>query len=158
MSAPGKNYKSYKLQMNLMVQNLLLTSLGTCKFVMQHTNHPLNQAIKEFKLFDMEHFDHFLEQVKSTQTGKTLNLKIEDELLIYTAMDITCKTYLTDLGDRMEQLNAKKLENAKSSFAEIRSTILQGCQFVMEGMRESLSGIDEFDDRVDILDNYVLVN
>ncbi len=157
MSDHGKKYKTNKLKMNLMVQNLLLTSLGTCKFVMQHTKHPLTQAIKEFKLFEMEHFDHFLEQVRSSHTGQSLSLTIEDELLIYTAMDITCKTYLTDLGDRMEQLNAKKLEKARSTFSDIRKTILQGCQFVMEGMRESLSGVDEFDDRIDILDNYVLV-
>ena len=147
----------YPLKMNLMVQNLLLTSLGTCKFVMQHTNHPITQAIKEFKLFDMNHFDSFLDQIKNCAPGSTLQLTIDDQLLIYTAMDITCKTYNTDLGDRMEQLNEKQLKNTKSSFAEIRNTIIQGCQFVMEGMRESLSGIDAFDDRLDILDNYILV-
>ena len=152
-----KTYKPYKLKMNPMVQSLLLSSLGTCKFVMQHTSHPIAQAIKEFKLFDLDHFDKFLEQVRTCKNDQIFLLSIEDELLIYTAMDITCKTYVTDLGDRMEQLNARQLEKAKASFSDIRSTVLKGCQFVMEGMRENLTGVDEFDDRVDILDNYVIV-
>lgn len=149
---------SYELKMNLMVQNLLISCLGTCKFVMQHTNHPLNQAIKEFKLFNHDHFNNFYKKVRASKPGDTLQLTIEDQLLIFTALDITCKTYVTDLGDRLEQLNAAKIEGTKTSFAEVRSTILQGSQFVMQGMRETLSGVDEFDDRVDVLDNYVLVN
>jgi hypothetical protein len=158
MKNRDQDLNEFPLKMNLMVQNLLISAMGTCKFVMQHTSHPLNQAIREFKLFDQSHFDSFFVKVRGSQTGQTLVLSLKDEILIYTALDITCKTYLTDLGDRMEQLNAPKLENARATFAEIRKTILQGCQFVMEGMREKLSGLDEFDDRADILDNYVLVN
>lgn len=142
--------------MNRTVQHLLISSLGTCKFVMQHSSHPLTQAIREFKLFNMEHFDKFLDKVRGCKEGQTIQLTLADELLIYTALDITCKTYVTDLGDRMEQLNSNTLKSSKSSFSEVRDTILKGCQFVMENMRENLSGIDEFDDRSDILDNYVL--
>jgi hypothetical protein len=57
----------------------------------------------------------------------------------------------------MEQMNAETLNGAKTSFAEIRSTVLKGCQFVMEGMRDTLKNYPEFEDRTDILENYILV-
>ncbi|HMT29105.1 MAG TPA: hypothetical protein PKD91_07485 [Bacteroidia bacterium] len=147
----------FKLKMNLMVQNLLLTSLGMCKFAMLHEAHPMSQAIKQFKLFDETLLDVFIERVKTTKTGQTMVLSLEDEIMIYTAMDITCKAYLTDLGDELEAVNSSRLKEANSTFSEIRNTVLKGCQFVMEGMRETLSGYPSFDDRVDILDNYILV-
>ena len=146
-----------KLKMNLMIQNLLITTLGTCKFVMQHKNHFLNQAIEQFNLIDRDHIDRFIESVKNTSPGRTLALSLEDQLLIFTAMDITCKTYLTDLGDKLASVNTPALESSKSSFEAIRSTVLKGCEFVMEGMRENLAGIPEFEDRVEILDNYLVV-
>src|SRR5688572_10034727 len=152
-----RHEKTFPLKMNLMVQNLLISSLGTCKFVMQHTKHPISQAIQQFKLLEEEEVNQFIEIVRNSKPGQTLVLNMADELLIYTAMDITCKAYLTALGDRMEQLNSDRLKSSTSSFAEIRNTVLKGCQFVMEGMRERLSGNDQFDDRVDILDNYILV-
>lgn len=148
---------TYKLKMNLMVQNLLLTSLGTCKFVLFHEKHPLAQGIKQFKLIDEKHLDDFIVRIKNTVTGKTLILSLTDELLIYTALDITCKVYLTDLGDKMASLNAQKLESSKTSFEDIRATILKGCEIVIEGMKETFTGIPAFDDRVDILENYILV-
>ena len=89
----------FKLQMNLMIQNLLLTSLGMCKFVMMHDKHPLAIAIKQFKLIETSELDHLIETVKNTTTGQTVLLSLADEILIYTALDITCKAYLTELGD-----------------------------------------------------------
>ena len=140
-----------------MVQNLLKSSLGMCKFVMLHKTHPLSSAIEEFKLVEPAYLDEFLTTITNCAPGKTLMLTMKDEILIYTALDITCKAYLTDLGDRMEQLNAEQLKSSKSTFTDIRGTIMKGCEIVMEGMKETLSGHPEFDDRVDILENYVLV-
>lgn len=157
MSSENLKKGQFKLPVNLMVQNLLLTSLGMCKFAMLHEKHPMSQAIRQFKLFDPAHLDRFIEMIKNARTGQTLVLTLADEILIYTAMDITCKAYLTDLGDEMEQMNAEALNGAKSSFAEIRSTVLKGCQFVMEGMRDTLKDYPEFEDRTDILENYILV-
>jgi hypothetical protein len=151
-----KNSGTFRLKMNLMVQNLLLSAFGTCKFVMHHPDHPVTRAIKQFKLIDPEQLDEFLGKIKICKPGQTMLLSIQDELLIYTALDITSKAYLTDLGDEMERLNTRQLATANSSFSEIRNTVLKGCQFVMEGMRERLSGNDEFEDRTDILDNYIL--
>ncbi len=124
---------------------------------MLHEKHPLAQAISEFKLIDMAELDTFIENIKATAIGKTLVLTLQDELLVYTMMDITCKAYLTDLGDKLQSLNAGQLANSKSSFADIRNTVLKGCEIVMEGLRDELSAYPEFDDRIDILDNYVIV-
>ena len=155
MSASGSI--GNKLKMNLMIQNLLLTALGTCKFVMQHKNHFLNQAIEQFKLIDSEHIDRLITTIKNAIPGRTVTLSMEDQILIFTAMDITCKTYLTDLGDKLASVNAPSLESSKSSFEQIRSTVLKGCEYVMEGMRESYAGQPEFEDRAEILDHYLVV-
>lgn len=148
---------SYRLKMNLMIQNLLLSALSTTKFVMQHRSHPLSQSAEHFQLVDKEHIDQFILQVKNTTPGRTLTMTLDDQILVYTAMDLTCKTYLTDLGDRLAAMNLEALENTKASFNEIRSTVLKGCEFVMEGMRENLTGIEAFDDRREILEQFVRV-
>ena len=149
--------EEFKLKMNLMVQNLLLTALGMCKFTMMHQSHHMSQAIKQFKLLDEKELDLFIERIKNARLGQNIMLSMADELIIYTAMDITCKAYLTDLGDEMEQVNSGRIKNANSSFSEIRNTVIKGCHFVMEGMKETLSGHTAFEDRVDILENYILV-
>jgi len=141
-----------------MVKSLLITSLGMCKFVMLHENHPITQAIKQFHLLDPAHIDRFLTEVRKLQNDQILSLDLKDEILIYTAMDITCKAYMTDLGDRMESINREQNRSGSASFSEIRSTVLTGCKFVMDGMKETLGSYPEFDDRIDILDNYIIIS
>ncbi len=147
---------TFSLTLNLMVKNLLLSTLGMCKFILLHPTHPYAQAIKQFKLFDAEDLDQFIETVRKGKAGQSMLLTLDDEILIYTVMDITCKAYLTDLGDELEQMNRTALKESKSSFADIRGTLLKGCSYVMEGMKEALTGVDAFDERVDILDHYIL--
>ena len=91
---------------------------------MLHKNHPIAEAIKEFKLLEPDHLDSFFEEVKSARPGQNMILTLEDEILIYTVMDISCKAYTTDLGDKMESVNSKKLKESGSSFSEIRIIIV----------------------------------
>jgi hypothetical protein len=142
--------------MNPMVRNLLVSAIGMCKFAMLHKEHPVSRAIREFKLFEDQELESFVTRIKSSKDGQVIKMTLEDELLIYAAMDITCKAYLTDLGDEMEQVSRPLLREGKSSYADVRSTLLKGCQFVMEGMREKLNGNPEFDDLTEILDNYFI--
>ena len=149
--------RTFRLKMNIMIQNLLLTAFSTCKFVLFHKEHPITKAVRQFKLIDDALQDEFIGKLKECRPGQTLVLNMQDELLIYTALDITSKAYVTELGDELRQLNAREVAKSKASFTEIRDTVLKGCQFVMEGMRETLSGNEEFDDRVDILENYIII-
>jgi hypothetical protein len=148
--------KTFDLQMNPMIRNLLVSAIGMCKFTMLHHDHPISRAIREFKLFEGQSLEQFLERIKSSRDGQHIKMTLQDELLIFAAMDITCKSYLTDLGDEMEQVSKPLVQEGKSSYAEVRSTLLKGCQFVMQGMREKLTGTSEFDDLTDILDNYFI--
>ncbi len=154
---PADSNRTYRLKMNIMIQNLLLTAFSTCKFVMFHSEHPITRAIKQFKLIDDAQLEEFIQKLKQSRPGQTLLLTLDDELLIYTALDVTSKAYITGLGDELLQINSSSVAKSKASFAEIRSTILKSCEFVMEGMRENLAGNEAFDDRVDILDNYIIV-
>jgi hypothetical protein len=140
-----------------MVQNLLLTSSGMLKFVLLHRNHPLTLILDKLNLVNPEELDRFIQKIKSTPIGQTAIFTLKDEILIYTMMDVTCKAYLTDLGDRMESMNQEALKHTTSSFSEIRGTILKGCEIVMDGMREELAMYPEFEERVDILNTYLLV-
>ena len=148
--------QTFDLQVNPMVRNLLISALGTCKFAMLHENHPISRAIREFKVFDGRSPEAMLERIKASRDGQMLKMSLDDELLIYAAMDITCKVYLTDLGDELEHMSKPMVSESRSTYSDIRSTLLKGCQYVMDGMREKLKGQSEFDDLTDILDNYIV--
>ncbi len=150
--------QEYVLTMNPAVKNLLLSALGMVKFVIMHEHHPFTDSIREANMFTDSQIDSFIEKVKESKDGHVIKMALEDEVFIYTILDLTCKAYISDLGDEMEELNRKAGNYSKSSFAQVRDTILKGCSYVLDGMRKALTGTEEFDERVAVLDTLIRID
>ncbi|MFM7080097.1 MAG: hypothetical protein ACKOYC_09960 [Bacteroidota bacterium] len=149
--------KSYALEINVMVKQLLLSTLGTLRFVMYHEGHPLAVAIRQLELADAKGVGALYDRLRKSDEGERISMTLDEEILIYTSMDITCKAYMTDLGDELRSLNEPGIKKGDPRFGEIRSTILRGCEIVMDGMRQSFSDEPEFEERVDVLEQFVIV-
>jgi len=149
--------QGYSLTVNPAIKNLLLSALGMVKFTIMHENHPFADSIRESGLLTESQIDAFVTKIKSTKDGHNIIMALEDEIFIYSILDLTCKAYLTDLGDEMEELNKRAGNYSKSSFAEVRDTILKGCSFVLEGMKESLKGNEEFEERIAVLETMIRI-
>ena len=150
--------QEFILAINPAVRNLLLSALGMVKFTIMHENHPFADSIRECNMFTDSQIDTFVEKIKSTGDNQQIKMALEDEIFIYTILDLTCKAYITDLGDEMEELNHLAGNYSKSSFAEVRDTILKGCTYVLDGMKKSLDGVDEFDERLAVLDTMIRID
>lgn len=148
---------SYSLEVNGMVKQLLLSTLGTLRFVMYNETHPLAIAIRQLELADTQSVNLIFDRIRKADEGERLRVSLQEELLIYTSMDITCKAYMTELGDLLRKMNEPAIKKGSPGFNEIRNTILKGCEIVMEGMRESFSNEPEFEERVEVLDQYVVI-
>ncbi len=151
------NKQEYELTVNQAVKNLLLSALGMVKFTILHKEHPFADSVRESNMFTEAQIDTFVERIKNTVDGEKLVMAIEDEIFIYTILDLTCKAYISDLGDEMEELNRKAGNYSKTTFAEVRDTMIKGCSYVLEGMKEELKGIEQFDEREAVLDSLIRI-
>jgi hypothetical protein len=139
------------IQLNSLSRMLLLSSLSACKFTVLHENHPLAEAIYENDLIDEKKLELLFQRVKAAEDGEILEFSLSDEILIYTAFDITCKSFLTNIADDLQERSHDFIEAMDADFSKVRSTLLTGCQIVMEGMRNSLKDKPEFMKRVNLL-------
>ena len=148
---------AYKLEVTPMVRQLLLSTLGTLKFVILHERHPLAVALDRLELIQHRQLNTLFETIKQAEPNQVVYLSLDDEILLYTSMDITCKAYLTELGDEMQQLNAPGIKKGAPAFEEVRNTILKGCEIVMQGMRDSFGNEPDMEERIDVLEQFVIV-
>lgn len=147
----------YIITLNPFSRNLLLSAFSTCKFTMLHKDHPFSKVISEYCLIFPEHLDELFNTIKSTGDNAVIEFSIDDEILIYTALDITCKSYLTEIADDLQNKSRDLIEATGSDFFEVRNTLLKSCQIVLEGMRSSLNNHPRFIDRVMLLDTVLNV-
>ena len=152
-----KENSKYVIKLNTVSRNLLLSSLGTCKFALLHVEHPFAGIISENDLVDENHLLHLFQQIKTGKDDSTLELSLPDEILIYTALDITCKFFLTELADDLEQKNQDLIAATDAKFSDVRNTLLRSAQYVRDGMRESLKENKIFTERVYLLDSLLQV-
>ena len=142
---------TFNIQLTPTSRMLLISAFSTVKFTLLHENHPLEDAIYENELINEEQLTELYQRIKNADDHDEIEFTLDDEILIYTVLDVTCKTFLTNIGDDFKEINHDLIEASGDDYAEIRNTLLKGCQVVMEGMRASLSKNKKFMDRVKLL-------
>jgi hypothetical protein len=143
----------FHIQLTPVARTLLISAISTVKFTLLHENHPLEDAIYENELINEEQLTELYFRIKNTPDNEEIEFSLDDEILIYTVLDVTCKTFLTNIGDDLKKINSDVVENDNENYAEVRNTLLKGCRVVMEGMRNSLKENKKFMERVNLLNS-----
>ncbi|MEO5571175.1 MAG: hypothetical protein ABIT08_11220 [Bacteroidia bacterium] len=145
--------ETFTVQLTPLSRLLLISAFSTAKFTLLHEQHPLEDAIYENELINEEQMATLYQRIKNAKDTDKIQFSLDDEILIYTVLDVTCKTFLTNIGDEVKEINQDVIKSSGEDYAEVRNTLLKGCQVVMEGMRTSLSDNKKFMARVRQLNN-----
>lgn len=148
----------YVVLMNGVIRNLLISALCTCRFTMLHRDNPFAEIINSNNLAADDELLKLITRIKETAENENIIFSIEDEILIYTALDITCKFYLTNLSDELQRNVHDYIQSTDSNFQEVRSTLLKSAEFVRENLRKTFADNDRFMDRVELLDMILTVD
>src|SRR6185436_2076519 len=135
---------TFRIKLTPVARTLLISAISTVKFTLLHESHPLEDAIYENDLVNQDQLSELYQRIKNTGNGEEIGFSLDDEILIYTVLDITCKTFLTNIGDDLKEINLNAIEASGEDYAEVRNTLLKGCRVVMEGMRNALSENKKF--------------
>lgn len=146
-----ENPLQFKLQLNPVIRYLFISSLSATAFSVMHTGHHLSKFITDNDLIDMVQLKALKEKINSTPDGEFVVLSLEDEILIYTSIDIHCKMYLTDISDEFEKFNKEQMETVGISFVNLRSIILNSGQIALENMKNAFYEFPDFKRRTDLL-------
>lgn len=147
----------FEVTMNGVIRNLLISALSTCRFTLLHRDNPFADIIISNKLADEDELLQLISRIKQTEENQTILFTIEDEILIYTALDITCKFFLTGLSDELQRNVQEYMKSNNSNFQEVRSTLLKSAEYVRENLRRTFADNDRFMDRVELLDMILTV-
>ena len=147
----------FGVTLNATSRNLLLAALSTCKFTMLHTGHEFARLIDDYDLIDKDQLDELFLRIKESDEIEKVEFTLNEEILIYTALNITCKTFLTEIADDLQKMNSEVIRTSGEKFSDVRNTLLRSCQFVMEGMRSSFNDSQKFMERVILLDSILNV-
>lgn len=148
----------YAVPMNGVIRNLLISALSTCRYTILHHDNPFAEIIHSNNLTDEDELMKLITRIKETEEDENIIFSLEDEIQIYTALDITCKFYLTNLSDELQRNVYDYMQATDSNFQEVRSALLKSAEFVRENMRKTFADNDKFMDRVELLDMILTVD
>ncbi len=148
----------YAVRVNGVIRNLLISALSTCRFTILHHDNPFAEIINSNNLAEEDELLKLITRIQEVEENETIIFSIDDEILIYTALDITCKFYLTNLSDELQRNVHDYMQSTESNFQDVRSTLLKSAEFVRENMRKTFAENDKFMDRVELLDMILTVD
>lgn len=151
--------KLYKDQVEITVSNelkLFIRSMAASyQFIFAQEHYDLVQRAMMIDLVDKEGVARLASRFGSTPAGDKIELAKEEVYLMYTMMDLVCRSFLCDVGDDYKSMAIQLGQVSEEHYNKVRNTELMIAQTLLRKFAEDFKDDPDFEEithRISLLD------
>ena len=125
------------------------------QFIFQQENYDFVQRTMVIDLVNKEGVTVLANKFAVAGIGEKIELTREEFYLMYTMMELVCRSFLCDVGDDYKAIAMKVNQVSEEKFNEVRNTELKIAQTLIQQIRKEFSedpDFDEINERIELLD------
>ncbi|MBL7924561.1 MAG: hypothetical protein JNL88_10225 [Bacteroidia bacterium] len=152
--------KVFKDSIEITVTNelkLFIRSMAASyQFIFQQEKYDLVQRAMLIDLVDRNGVGLLANKFATSVTGEKLELSKEEIYLLYTMMELVCRSFLCDVGDDYKAIAMKVNKVTEDRFNEVRNLELKIAQTLIQQIRRDFiddPDFEEVNDRIELLDH-----
>lgn len=125
------------------------------QFIFQQENYDFVQRTMVIDLVNKVGVTVLANKFAVAGIGEKIELTREELYLMYTMMELVCRSFLCDVGDDYKAIAMKVNQVSEEKFNEVRNTELKIAQTLIQQIRKEFSedpDFDEINERIELLD------
>lgn len=125
------------------------------QFIFQQEQYEFVQRTMMIDLVNKEGVTELANKFALAGIGEKIELTREELYLMYTMMELVCRSFLCDVGDDYKAIAMKVNQVSEEKFNEVRNTELKIAQTLIQQIRKEFSedpDFDEINERIELLD------
>lgn len=125
------------------------------QFVFQQEQYDFVQRAMLIDLIDKNGVGMLASRFAAASKGDKLELSKEELYLLYTMMELVCRSFLTDVGDDYKEIAMKVNKVTEEKYNEVRNLELKIAQTLIQQIRNDFMedpDFEEINDRIELLD------
>ncbi len=125
------------------------------QFVFQQEKYEFVQRVMMLDLVEKEGVSFLANKFAMAQEGEKLELSKDELYLMYTMMELVCRSFLCDVGDDYKTIAMKVNQVTEEKFNEVRNLELKIAQTLIQQLHHEFKDdpdFDEISERIELLD------
>lgn len=125
------------------------------QFIFQQDRYDFVQRAMLIDLVNKEGITVLANKFANAGVGEKLELTKEELYLMYTMMELVCRSFLCDVGDDYKAIAMKVNQVDEEKFNEVRNTELKIAQTLIQQIKQEFiedPDFEEISERIDLLD------
>jgi hypothetical protein len=106
-------------------KQLVNISIAAGKFILIHPQYELIQEAMRLKLFEDQMLEDFDVHNWQYETGEVITYDHQEVLFFYSLLELSCRIFLTQIGDDLRQLAIDSGETNDEEFNRVRGMLLR---------------------------------
>ena len=94
-------------------------------FIFHQTNYDFSQRVEMLELLDNTEVGQFASKIEQAPINSYLSLSRNEVYLLYTIMEVVCRSFLTEIADDFKTMALKHNKVTEEKYNEVRNTELK---------------------------------
>ena len=146
----SKKPPTFKVAMVELVRIGYMGAISSTVFVLINYNYPLGRRVLERELFseaDLKRMKKLKELIGGAKEGEMMEFTLQDYILLYTALELSCKLHVSGLSEELQEINRESIEKSDVPYTEVRDIMLRYTEAIMRIMTERAGRLPAFKER-----------
>ena len=121
-------------------------------FIFYQDKYDFARRVDMLELLDKTEVGMFAIKIEQAPENGSLTLSREEVYLLYTIMEVVCRSFLTEIADDFKAMALKHNKVSEEKYNDVRNTELKIAQVLIQQIKKDFSGEPRFEELLEKID------
>ena len=148
--------ESIEITISIELKLFVKSITASFNFIIHQTNFEFTQRVDMLELLENTEVGQFAAKIEQAPVDSLLTLSRDEVYLLYTTMEIVCRSFLTEIADDFKAMALKHNKVSEEKYNEVRNTELKIAQVLIQQIKKDFANEPQFEElleKIDMLEN-----
>lgn len=148
--------ESIEISIGLELKLFIKSITASFNFIFYQDKYDFARRVDMLELLDKTEVGLFAVKIEQSAVNSMLTLSRDEVYLLYTIMEIVCRSFLTEIADDFKAMALKHNKVTEEKYNEVRNTELKIAQVLIQQIKKDFAGEPRFEDlleKIEMLDD-----
>ncbi len=138
--------ESIEISIGMELKLFIKSITASFNYIFYQDRYDFARRVDMLELLDKTEVGQFAVKIENAPVNSMLTLSREEVYLLYTVMEVVCRSFLTEIADDFKAMALKHSKVSEDKYNEVRNTELKIAQVLIQQIKKDFSNEPRFEE------------
>ena len=144
--------ESIEISIGVELKLFIKSITASFHFIFYQDKYEFASRVDMLELLDKTEVGQFAAKIEQSEVNSSLTLSRDEVYLLYTVMEVVCRSFLTEIADDFKAMALKLNKVTEAKYNEVRNTELKIAQVLIQQIKKDFAGEPRFEELLEKID------